>query len=400
MSLPCRRDCCDCALNYVKFRFVEKKRIYLSPPCMAGREFALLKRAFDSNWIAPAGPDLGAFEQALAEYTGSQNVAVLSSGSAAIHLALMLLGVGPGDEVAVSSFTFAASANPVVYQGALPVFIDSETDTWNIDPQLFEEAIQERQRAGRKLKAVVAVHLYGMPCRIKEISDLCSRYEIALIEDAAEALGSAFEGRRAGTFGRMGILSFNGNKIITTSGGGALISDDADLIARARHLATQARDPAPYYQHSAIGYNYRMSNLAAAVGCGQLEQLDTFIKRRREIAVRYQQRLGKLPGVSFLKEPSREYFSNFWLSTMLLDPVQTGNVGWAEVMAALEQQNIESRPLWKPLHLQPVFKNCPAFVNGTAEGLFARGLCLPSGSQLSEAEQDQICEVVETVLSR
>lgn len=377
---------------------------------MGGGEMKYVKEAFDSNWVAPLGPNVDAFERELCAATGAKHVAALSSGTAAIHLSLIMLGVGPGDYVIGTSFTFSATVNPIAYLGATPVLVDSETDTWNMDPELLEEAIlgiksgvlrsggpavlQSKDNGEGKLpKAIVVAHLYGMPARMKEIMAVADKYGIPVVEDAAEALGSEYMGRRVGCNSKFGILSFNGNKIITTSGGGALISDDAALIEKARFLATQARDPAPHYQHSEIGYNYRMSNVVAGVGRGQLEVLDLRVKQHREFNAWYRELLKDVPGVTFQSEPSPDFYSNFWLTTIVIDPAVAGT-DREKLRLAFESANIESRPLWKPMHLQPVFAGCPAFVNGTSEKLFENGLCLPSGSNIDEEGRRRIEEVL------
>jgi len=367
-----------------------------------------VRQAFESNWIAPLGPNVDGFEADLAAYTGAEHVAALVSGTAAIHLALMLLDVHQGDFVICQSFTFSATANPICVSGATPVFVDSEPETWNMCPELLEQAIvacvegrvkvrmgkEFREVPGGRLpKAIIPVHLYGMPARMDEIMAVAGKYGIPVVEDAAESLGSLYKGRHTGVFGRMGVLSFNGNKIITTSGGGALLSDDRALIERARFLATQARDPAPHYQHSEIGYNYRMSNILAGVGRGQLQVLDERVKRRREVFDFYRELLEGLPGFSFLPEPDGS-FSTRWLSTVLVDPHLTGGVTRETIRKALEKENIESRPLWKPLHLQPVFKRYPMFLNGVSEGLFDKGLCLPSGTGMTEDDMERIAGVL------
>jgi len=379
---------------------MNKKRIYLSSPHMGGTEFKYVNDAFNTNWVAPLGPNVDAFEHSLADYCGIKHAAALSSGTAAIHLALIILGIKPGDEVIASSFTFSATVNPIVYTGAIPVLIDSEPHTWNMDPDLLEKAIIDRRswNSGRKVKAIIVVHLYGMPANIERIMEIANKYEIPVIEDAAEALGSKFRGTQVGTFGKAGILSFNGNKIITTSGGGALISNDKEIIDRARFLATQARDKAPHYQHSHIGYNYRMSNVLAGIGLGQMEVIDERVKARRKNFLFYKEHLLKYKGISFLEEPGKSYFSNYWLTTILLDPAETG-VTREDLQAALENENIESRPLWKPMHLQPVFSSCPAYVNGTSEELFKNGLCLPSGSNLTDKDRSEIMDVITKTLS-
>lgn len=379
------------------------KRIYLSSPHMSGGEMKYINEAFDQNWVAPLGPNVDAFERTLADYCGVKHAAALSSGTAAIHLALIILGVKKGDEVIASSLTFSATVNPIVYQGATPVLIDSEPGTWNMDPQLLEDAIKRRRasasakasadKAGRRVKAIIPVHLYGMPANMKDILSIAEKYEIPVIEDAAEALGSRFNGKRAGSFGIMGILSFNGNKIITTSGGGALISDNKDFIDKARFLATQARDKARHYQHSQIGYNYRMSNVLAGIGRGQMEVIDDRVRKRRELFSFYKEQLGTIDGFEFIDEPGDEFFSNRWLTTVLIDPEKTGFTR-EELQTKLEKENIETRPLWKPMHLQPVFADCPAFVNNTSNMLFEKGLCLPSGSNMNEEDLSRIIKAI------
>ena len=385
------------------------KRIYLSSPHMSGGEMKYINEAFDQNWVAPLGPNVDAFERTLADYCGVKHAAALSSGTAAIHLALIILGVKKGDEVIASSFTFSATVNPIVYQGATPVLIDSEPGTWNMDPQLLEDAIKRRRasasakasadKAGRRVKAIIPVHLYGMPANMKDILSIAEKYEIPVIEDAAEALGSRFNGKRAGSFGIMGILSFNGNKIITTSGGGALISDNKDFIDKARFLATQARDKARHYQHSQIGYNYRMSNVLAGIGRGQMEVIDDRVRKRREIFSFYKEQLGTIDGFEFIDEPGDEFFSNRWLTTVLIDPEKTGFTR-EELQTKLEKENIETRPLWKPMHLQPVFESCPSFVNGTSEYFFNRSLCLPSGSNMSDEDLDRIVRSIRKLFDK
>jgi dTDP-4-amino-4,6-dideoxygalactose transaminase len=347
---------------------------------MGGQEFEFVKEAFDTNWIAPLGPHVDNFEKDLAKFTGAAHVAALSSGTAALHLALILLDVKAGDEVICQSMTFSASANPIAYQGAVPVFVDSEEDTWNMDPVLLEMAIKDRISKGKKPKAIIVVHLYGMPAKMKEIQEVADKYEIPVVEDAAEALGSTYMGQPCGSFGEYGILSFNGNKIITTSGGGALLSNDEQGIQRARFLSTQARDNQPHYEHSNIGYNYRMSNICAGIGRGQMKVLEERIRQRRANYAFYEEHLGELPGIRFIDEPEG-FFSNRWLTTILVDEV--AGVSREDIRLSLAKLNIESRPLWKPMHLQPVFAGAPAYVNGTSEQLFRIGLCLPSGSNLA-----------------
>lgn len=361
---------------------------------MGGSELSFINQAFEENWIAPVGPNLTGFEKDLTEYTGLRSAVVLSSGTAAIHLALILLDVKKDDEVICQSFTFSASANPIVYQGAVPVFVDSEPDTWNMDPELLENAIKDRIQKGKKPQAVVLVHLYGMPAMIKEIKAVCDRYEVVMIEDSAEALGAKYEGRHVGSYGLMNILSFNGNKIITTSGGGALLSDDEDLITKARFLSQQARDPAPHYQHSHIGYNYRMSNIIAGIGRGQMQVVDKRIAKRRENFDRYVKFFNRYEGINFVKE-SENSFSNRWLTTITIDEEKQKGISPELMRLKLEGDNIESRPLWKPMHLQPVFKDAPAYVNGVSESLFNSGLCLPSGSGLSDNDFNRIFNILE-----
>lgn len=371
-----------------------RSRIWLSAPHMGGEEIKFVQEAFDTNWISPVGPHIALFENQLADYLGMQHCAALSSGTAAIHLALILLGVEQNDEVICSSFTFSGSCNPIVYQKAKPVFIDSESTTWNMDPDLLEAAIQDRiSKTGRKPKAVIVVHLYGMPAQIQRIVDICGRYEIPIIEDAAESLGSQIHGRKLGTFGDFSILSFNGNKIITTSGGGALLSNNNEWIQKAKFLATQARDPAPHYEHTQIGFNYRLSNVSACIGLGQLKVLDMRVQRRREIFNTYENSLNSFEGIYFQQEPSG-FYSNRWLSHMLLDSNVYTKINRETLRMALEAQNIESRPLWKPMHLQPVFRECPSFVNGVSEQLFNQGICLPSGTQMTHEQLQFVIDVI------
>lgn len=358
-------------------------KIWLSSPHMSGNEMKYVKEAFDTNWIAPLGPNVTAFENELGEYLNIGHVAALASGTAALHLALIILGVKPGDEVISSSFTFSASVNPIVYLGATPVLIDSEEDSWNMSPQLLESAITDRIRKGKKPKAIIVVHLYGMPAKIIEILSIASKYKIPVVEDAAESLGSKYGGVSCGTFGDLGILSFNGNKIITTSGGGALISNNGEYIKKARFLSTQARDNAPYYQHSEIGYNYRMSNVLAGIGRGQLEIIEERVLKRRAIFDLYYQNLKHIPGISFLPEIQLHY-SNRWLTTILIDPSKTNNICNDDISKALAKDNIETRPLWKPMHMQPIFNGYPFYSKGVSERLFKMGLCLPSGSNMSD----------------
>ncbi|WP_276133838.1 aminotransferase class I/II-fold pyridoxal phosphate-dependent enzyme [Polluticoccus soli] len=373
-----------------------KPKIWLSAPHMGGNEQHYVNEAFDSNWVAPLGPNVDGLEQNIAHYLRENtSVAALSSGTAAIHLALVMLGVQPGDEVICQSMTFSASANPIAYLGATPIFIDSEPETWNMSPVHLEAAIKDRLSNGKKPKAIIPVHLYGMPAHMQAIMEIAERYDIPVLEDAAEALGSAIDGVKCGTFGVMSVLSFNGNKIITTSGGGALVAKEAKYTEKARFLSTQARDAAPHYQHSQIGYNYRMSNICAGIGRGQMEVLLERVAQRRAIFDKYEQRYSGHPGVSFLKEPEG-YSSNRWLTTILIDPQQAG-INRETLRLALENDNIESRPLWKPMHLQPVFANCPFYGDDCAEKLFENGLCLPSTSSLTDSDIERIFSVMDSV---
>ncbi len=360
---------------------------------MSGNEMKYINDAFDHNYIAPLGPNVDAFEQEIANYSGVKHVAALSSGTAAIHLSLIMLGVKAGDEVIASTFTFAATINPIVYQGATPVFVDSEPDTWNMDPELLETAIRERMLVGKKPKAIIPVHLYGMPSNIEEIMNIANHYDIPVVFDAAEALGSRYNGKPVGSYGRMSILSFNGNKIITTSGGGALLSNDEEYIAKAKFLATQAKDNAPYYQHSKIGYNYRMSNVLAGIGRGQIEVIEERVKARRNNYFYYRGILEGFEGITFLREPDEKYYSNHWLTTILIDYIKTGLTPQV-LQKELEKMNIESRLLWKPMHMQPVFEHCPAYLNRNAEKMFYQGLCLPSGSNMSLFELESVAETL------
>lgn len=359
---------------------------------MGDRELEFVKEAFDTNWIAPVGPHVDAFEQEFCQLTGAGYAAAVSSGTAAIHLALLLIGVQPGDEVFCSTLTFAATANPITYLGAKPVFIDSDRISWNMNPDLLQEALEQRAKVGKLPKAVVLVHLYGQSADINPILKACQQYDIPLIEDAAEALGATYKGRAPGTFGRIGIYSFNGNKIITTSGGGMLVSDDSELVAKARFLATQARDPAPHYQHSKIGYNYRLSNVLAGIGRGQLLVLQERVKARRRNFEVYQQALGKLPGIEFMPEADFGQATR-WLTCLTIDHTAFG-ADQEQVRLALAKQQIEARPVWKPLHLQPVFAGCEYIGGAVAEDLFARGLCLPSGSNLTDADLERVIDAI------
>ena len=359
---------------------IEKKKIWLSSPHMGGAERKYVKDAFDTNWIAPAGPHILNFEKKLSALSNGFEVTALSSGTASLHLALILLGVKKGDRVLCSSFTFSASANPIAYVGANPVFIDSDIDSWNMCPILLEKAIKGCILENEKPKAIMLVHLYGMPAKMDEIMKVATKYDIPVIEDAAEALGSTYKNKPLGTFGAFGVYSFNGNKIITTSGGGALFCKDKALVEKAKFLATQARDDKPHYEHSEIGYNYRMSNICAAIGLGQLEVLEERVIQKRAIKSFYKEQLSSVKEISFLDE-SEDSYSNFWLTTILLSKNST--IDREQLRLHLEKENIESRPLWKPMHLQPVFKECKSYLNGVSEDLFNRGLCLPSGTNMS-----------------
>lgn len=376
------------------------KHIHLSLAHMSGKEEEFIHEAFLTNWVVPLGPNVDGFENDLAAWLGEKSasplhVVALSSGTAAIHLALVMLGVGPGDEVICQSFTFAASANPIVYQGATPVFVDSEPGTWNMDPELLRQAIDDRLRATGKLpKAIIPVHLYGTPARMDEINSVASAYGIPVVEDAAEALGSEYNGSYCGTFGTYGALSFNGNKMITTSGGGALICPDEESARRVKFYATQARENFPYYQHEQIGYNYRLSNISAGVGRGQMYVLDEHIARRRAIHALYVEKLKNTPGITVIQPRSNvDLHPNYWLSTILVNPQEAGFT-YQELSARLTAADIESRPLWKPMHLQPVFAKAPAYVNGVSEALFAQGLCLPSGPMVTDEDVDRIVEII------
>jgi len=382
-------------------------RISLSIAHMGGHEQFFIQQAFDTNWVVPMGPNVDAFERDLEAFLDKRGtaeqirydsdqcyVAALTAGTAALHLGLILLGVEAGDEVLCQSFTFSASANPICYQGAMPVFVDSEPDTWNLSPDYLEEAIRDRIKKGRKPKAIIPVHLYGMPAKMDEIMSIANEYEIPVLEDAAEALGSAYKGVNCGTLGELAALSFNGNKIITTSGGGALISKNKEYIRKARFLATQARDAAPHYQHSQIGYNYRMSNIVAGIGRGQMEVLPRRIKQRRKNNQYYREHLSAIKGITFQTEPSSDFFSNYWLTSIIIDPEKTNGITREDIRLALEKVNIESRPLWKPMHLQPVFNSFPYYGDTVSETLFTNGLCLPSGSSLTESDLERVVEAL------
>lgn len=374
------------------------KKIWLSLAHMGGREQEFIKEAFDTNWVVPLGPNVNAFEESLINYIGEdKKVVALSAGTAAIHLALLQLGVGPSDEVICQSFTFSASANPICYLGATPIFVDSEPDTWNMDPILLEQAIVDRiKQTGKKPKAIIPVHLYGMPAKMNEIMEISVRYEIPVLEDAAEALGSNYNGQKCGTFGEFACLSFNGNKIITTSGGGALVCSTEQEAHKTVFYATQARDNAPHYQHSEIGYNYRMSNICAGIGRGQMLVLQDHVNKRRENNSFYRRELSSIEGISFQTEPTDLFHSNYWLTSILIDPAITGGETADDLRLALDAANIESRPLWKPMHLQPVFADCAYYGNGVSEKLFNMGLCIPSSSILSEEDLDRVASVIKS----
>ena len=369
-------------------------KIWLSSPHMGGNEQKYVQEAFDTNWVAPLGPNVTGFEQDLEHYIKeNKHVAALSSGTSAIHLALILLGIKAGDEVICQSFTFSASANPILYQGATPIFIDSEPETWNICPKALEKAIKDRIAKGKKPKAIIGVHLYGMPFKVDEIKALAQQYEIPIIEDSAEALGSSYKGKKCGSFGDFGILSFNGNKIITTSGGGALVAPTKEIKNKAVFFATQSRDYAPHYQHSEIGYNYRLSNICAGIGRGQMEVLDEHISLRRKMHDFYVNYFENIDGVTVFQEPNGNYYSNHWLSAILIDPSKANGKKSEELRLVLEKENIESRPLWKPMHLQPVFQEYPYYGEKVSQQLFEDGLCLPSGSNLDDSDRERIYRV-------
>jgi len=373
-------------------------RIYLSPPHLGRHELNYLHKAIEDNWVAPTGPNLDGFERDICEYTGVGHCVALSSGTAAIHLGLKLLGVRPGEEVLCPSFTFVATANPITYLGATPVFIDSEPHTWNMCPELLREALRERtQRGQRKPKALILVHLYGMPAQLDELLAIAREYKLAVLEDAAEALGARYRNQPLGTFGDVGVFSFNGNKILTTSGGGALITNREDRAAKTRFWATQAKDSAAHYQHSETGYNYRLSNLLAGIGRGQMELLEDRVKRRREIYAWYQENLRDIPGLSFGPSEAAGSRSNRWLTTILLNPEHT-TVTPEQLRQHLETHNIESRPFWKPLHLQPLFAEAPMYGGSVCAELFERGLCLPSGTAMTEEDLRRVAEAVREAL--
>lgn len=382
---------------------MSNSRILLCLAHMSGNEMKYIQEAFDDNWVVPLGPNVDAFEKELEQFINCsippaeeqhKKVVALSAGTAAIHLALVQLGVGHGDEVICQSFTFSASANPITYQGATPVFVDSEPQTWNMSPLLLEKAIKDRYATtGRYPKAIVIVHLYGMPAKIDELLAVADKYGIPVVEDAAEAMGSRYKGRMCGTFGHFGILSFNGNKMITTSGGGALIVPGDSEKKEAMFYATQAREPYPYYQHEKIGYNYRMSNICAGIGRGQMTILEQHLAHHRRVHALYAEQFASMPGITLLSNPSSDFDANYWLCNILIDNSQTG-FDCEELRIALDKAGIESRPLWKPMHMQPVFRNAPAYTNGTSESLFTRGLCLPAGPWVGDKEISYICDTI------
>ena len=374
------------------------KRIWLSPPYLSGRESAFLTETLASGWIAPAGKNIDDFEDAVIRYLDENRYGIaLNSGTAAIHLGLIRLGVGPGDEVICQSFTFAASANPVVYCGGVPVFVDSEEETWNMDPVLLEKAILDRkEKTGKFPKAVIPVHLYGMPAKMDEICAVAEKYGIPILEDAAEALGAEYKGRKCGTFGEFAALSFNGNKIITTSAGGIIVCRNVPERLEILKLATQARENRPYYHHEKIGYNYRMSNVCAAIGVGQISDLEFRIARRREIHALYTELLAGTPNITVKQSPGPEFYSNFWLTCLLIEP--NCNISPSQLREALADANIESRPLWKPMHLQPVYASNPFYGNGISENLFTRGLCLPSGSGMTDEDVVRVSKAIKNAV--
>lgn len=373
-------------------------RIWLSSPHMSGHEQKYIQEAFETNWIAPLGSNVDGFEKDVCEYTGSKHGAALTSGTAAIHLALKLCGVGADDYVICQSFTFVATANAIMYEKAIPIFVDSEQDTWGMDPKLMEKAILHCISLEKKPKAIIPVHLYGMPVKMDEIMQIAEKYKIPVIEDAAEALGSTIHGQKCGTFGDYGVISFNGNKIITSSGGGILLSDSKSKIEKARFLATQSRDMAPFYQHSEVGFNYRMSNVLAGIGRGQMEVIEERVDQRRCNFEYYKKELGNIPGISFLEELNG-YKSNRWLTIILIDSKLTNGVTSEQIRLALDAENIESRPLWKPMHMQPLYEKHPYFGNGVAMKLFKTGLCLPSGSNLTELDLQRVVKIIQSTMN-
>ena len=373
---------------------VNKNKIWLSPPHISDNEQKYVDEAFSQNWIAPAGPHLDRFEEEISMISNDYGVAALSSGTAAIHLALILLGIKKDDIVICSSFTFSASVNPIIYQGANPVFIDSERDTWNMDPVLLEKAIKDYIKKGKKPKAIILVHLYGYPAKINEILKISNKYDIPIIEDAAEAIGSKYNNQPLGTFAEIGIFSFNGNKIITTSSGGALISKNRKHVEKAKFLSTQSRDDFPHYEHSEIGYNYRMSNVCAAIGIGQIEVLESRVEKRRYIYNFYRKNLSSIPLISFVDDIDG-FYSNRWLTTILIS--NDSEINREDIRLELLKNNIESRPLWKPMHIQPIFNTCDSYINGVSEDFFDRGLCLPSGSSIQEKDLLRVVKIIKSL---
>lgn len=375
------------------------EKIWLSSPHMGGTEQKYVNEAFDTNWVAPLGPNVDGFEQDLEHYLANKNcfVGALSSGTAALHIGLILLGVQAADEVICQSMTFSASANPILYMGATPIFVDSESDTWNLCPIALKNAIEDRIQKGKKPKAIIAVHLYGMPFKVDEIRNIANQYRIPILEDSAEALGSSYKGKKCGTFGDIGVLSFNGNKIITTSGGGAIVCNSFDQKQKALFYATQARDNAPHYQHSEVGYNYRMSNICAGIGRGQMEVLDQHVSLRRAMHDFYVEAFKEIQGVRVFSAPNEDYFANYWLSAITIDASQTNGITRETLRLAFDAANIESRPLWKPMHMQPIFEKYPYYGGTLAETLFENGLCLPSGSNLTDNDRDRIITVIKQV---
>lgn len=370
------------------------ERIFLSPPHMGGQEQAFVEDAFSSNWIAPVGPNITGLESDICKFTKADYCVAVSSGTAAIHLALMILGVSEGDEVMAPTFTFSASINPIIYLKATPILVGSEKDTWNMCPDLLEQALQDRLKKGKHVKAILVVHLYGMPAKMEAITEIAHRYNIPIIEDAAEALGSEYKKQKLGTIGDIGIFSFNGNKIITTSGGGALISNEQKHVDKAKHLASQAKEDVPHYEHKEIGYNYAMSNVSAGIGRGQFLVLENRVEKRRDIFNFYLDSLSKIPGVTFPMEPSTDYYSNRWITIVLIDSKILKHLSREGLRLELESSNIESRPVWKPMHEQPVFEHLPYYGDSLASDVFRNGLCLPSGSGLNNAQLTRIVDII------
>jgi dTDP-4-amino-4,6-dideoxygalactose transaminase len=379
---------------------MNNSKIWLSSPHMGGTEQNYIQEAFNANWVAPLGPNVNGLEKDLENYLDADaHVGALSSGTAAIHLGLILLGVQAGDEVICQSMTFSASANPILYLGATPVFIDSEIQTWNICSLALEQAIQDRIQKGNKPKAIIAVHLYGVPYQIEAVRAVADKYSIPILEDSAEALGSSYKGKKCGTFGDIGVLSFNGNKIITTSGGGAIVTKTATQKEKAVFYATQSRDNAPHYQHSHVGYNYRMSNICAGIGRGQMEVLDQHVALRRQMHDFYVEIFSSIEGVEVFTVPNKDYFANYWLSAITIDATKSNGIKSETLRLALEAENIESRPLWKPMHLQPIFEKYPYYGKKVSEELFENGLCLPSGSNLTDEDRKRIKNVIVSIFN-